>query len=339
MTKFISFDDALQSTNQKHMHILLGNGFSMSYERDIFAYSALFEKANFDGLSKYARNAFDQLGTTNFETVIKALLNSSTLTDLYETSDKTLSKRFLSDAEGLKDVLVKSIAGNHPDLPISIPITAYQHCKKFLSHFEKFYSTNYDLLLYWTLMQDIPEFPIKHLDGFHTPKEGPNDYVVWDMGQYKQNLFYLHGALHLFDTDIELQKYTWINTGIPLIQQIRSALNDHKYPLFVAEGTSNQKVAKIRHSDYLSRCLRSFREIGGTLFVYGFSFSENDKHITRQIETNSKLKQLFISIYGDPNSQSNQSIINNVEAIQYSRREGYPIEIHFFDANTAQVWR
>src|SRR6202035_1072609 len=133
-------------------------------------------------------------------------------------------------------------------------------------------------------------------DGFRTPNEGSTDFVSWDIEKTdSQNLFYLHGALHIFDAGSELQKFTWINTGIKLIEQIRNALDDKKFPLFVSEGTSSEKMDKIMHSNYLSRGMRSFSKIGGNLFIYGHSLADNDKHILNLIPK-SKIKRLFVSL-------------------------------------------
>ena len=64
-------------------------------------------------------------------------------------------------------------------------------------------------------------------DGFRKPPyDYKVDYVTWDPGQsHDRNVWYLHGALHVFDTGIEIQKYTWVNTGIRLIEQVRDALS------------------------------------------------------------------------------------------------------------------
>src|SRR3546814_6226682 len=56
-----------------------------------------------------------------------------------------------------------------------------------------------------------------------------------------QRVHYLHGALHLFDAGAELQKYTWVNTGKPLLEQAREAMGADKFPLFVAEGRSDER--------------------------------------------------------------------------------------------------
>jgi hypothetical protein len=86
-------------------------------------------------------------------------------------------------------------------------------------------------------------------------------------------MWFLHGALHVFDSGTEIQKYTWKNTGVRLIDQIRDALSRDYFPLFVSEGTSDEKYEKIRHNDYLAKGYRSFSQITGDLFIYGHSLA------------------------------------------------------------------
>ena len=69
---------------------------------------------------------------------------------------------------------------------------------------------------------------------------------------------YLHGALHLFDNSTEIIKYTWSKTDKAIVDQIRAALDEDKYPLFVAEGSSESKVERILHNAYLHKALGSF---------------------------------------------------------------------------------
>ena len=142
------------------------------------------------------------------------------------------------------------------------------------------------------------------------------EYVTWEPeNTYQQNVYYLHGALHIFDAGVEIQKYTWINTGIRLIEQVRTALQQNLYPLFVAEGASSQKLARIRHSDFLSKAQRSMLGLGGALFTYGHSLAANDSHILRLI-VKSKVKQLFVGIYGaDFTSETNSGDVTSVPVV------------------------
>lgn len=49
-----------------------------------------------------------------------------------------------------------------------------------------------------------------------------------------------------------------MNIGKPLLEQVREAMNEEKFPLFVAEGESNHKLAKIKHNAYLYHSYKSF---------------------------------------------------------------------------------
>ena len=163
--------------------------------------------------------------------------------------------------------------------------------------------------------------------------------MTWDVEKTdEQRVFYLHGALHLYDAGSELKKFTWVNTGVRLIEQVRAALAENMFPLIVAEGTSQDKMARIQHSNYLGRGYRSFAKITGSLFVYGFAMSQNDEHWLRLIDRNRSLRQLFVGIYGNPNSPVNQELILRCNAVGTTRPTRYPLEIRYFDAASVQVW-
>ena len=337
--ELLSFDVALeQGADLNKRHLLLGNGFSRALREDIFSYAALFDRAEFHTLSPSARGAFDVLETTDFEVVMRALRAAASLVEIYEGANPELASQLRADADGLRELLVRTIAANHPDRPGDVPIHSYERCRTFLSCFDTVYTLNYDLLLYWTLMQNELETHIDSDDGFRTPDDGPEDYVTWEVEKTDhQNIFYLHGALHIFDGGSEIKKYTWVNTGVPLIDQIRDALQHGLYPLFVAEGQSSQKLARIKHNEFLGRAYRSFAKIGGGLYVYGHSMAVNDEHIIKLIEKN-KVSKLFIGLYGDPNSEGSQSIIERAFKIKAARPIKRPLEVAFFNAGSTQVW-
>ena len=148
----------------------------------------------------------------------------------------------------------------------------------------------------------------------------------------------MHGALHLFDAGDELQKYTWVNTGIKLIDQIKNALDKDYFPLFVSEGRSIEKKNKIMHSSYLSRGMRSFSQIGGALFIYGHSFSDNDTHILDLIPK-SKITKLFVGLYGVKNSQDIKLIINKAKKVTLKKKSDKKIELYFYNSESANVWK
>lgn len=345
----LSYKDALiQSSNSKRK-LLLGNGFSIACRSDIFRYDTLYEQAS-PSFNSNIKNAFSSLNTKDFELVMKALKNASLLVEVYNPANTTLIKKLKEDADTLKTILVQTIAKTHPERPSDITIDEYRTCRYFLKDFECIYTLNYDLLLYWTLMSSdensLEDFKLVCDDGCRTPDSGKEDYVTWSIeNTNSQNVHYLHGALHLFDAGTELKKYTWINTGVKLIDQIRNALDKDVYPLFVSEGTADEKEEKINHSSYLSRGLRSIANIGGSLFIYGHSLAENDNHILDLIPK-SNVETLYVSIYGDPASVSNSNIIFKANNMAVSRqnlilkkKKKKPLNLEFFDAATAKIWR
>lgn len=376
-----TFARALAETATGKRHLLLGNGFSIALFPDRFRYGSLLGEADFSRCPE-ARKAFDQLGTTDFEVVIKALRDAVALLPLYST-ETDAATRMREHAEALKELLIQAIAGRHPERPSDITEDQYRACRAFLAHFVgetrdfrtrggrdcrgNIYTLNYDLLLYWTLLHDeivnsrVMDWnagnplasmieqtePLEHDDGFRAPEDDPDAaYVTWEAegGADSQNIHFLHGGLHLYDDGPELQKKCWERSGgVPLVDQIRAALDVGKFPLFVSEGDSAGKLSRIRHSGYLQRSLKSFAGIcrspgvGGSLFIFGHSLAPNDEHALRHIEKG-KIAQVYVSIYGDPASDYNRSIIHRAQRMQALRNDRNPLTVAFFDAASAAVW-
>jgi hypothetical protein len=184
---------------------------------------------------------------------------------------------------------------------------------------------------------DVDKLRLRKNDGFLESEIEPgSDYVAW--GDYQSaTTYYLHGALHLFDSGAELKKYTWNRTNVPLIDQIRAALEEDFFPLFVAEGKSSAKLDKINHSAYLHKAYRSFSAISTPLFMFGHSLADNDDHILRKISAG-QVPQLFVSIYGDPSNDTNKRIIRRAKGLGDERKKNR-LDVFFFDADSAHVWR
>ncbi|MCF6207567.1 MAG: DUF4917 family protein, partial [Sulfurovum sp.] len=76
------------------------------------------------------------------------------------------------------------------------------------------------------------------------------------------------------------------------------------------------------------------------LFVYEHSLATNDFHILTKI-AHGKIPQLFISIYGDIDSDENRKIVKSANDLIDARkhhREKYPLEVVYYDASSANVW-
>ena len=202
----LTFQEALrESEKYNKRHVLLGNGFSIACRPDIFVYGRLFERADFSSLSVAARNSFEALNTQDFEQVIKALKDASSIVSLYRDVRNDLSDQMINDANCLREVLVNTIASSHPEKPGDITEDEYAACKEFLKNFNVVYTLNYDLLLYWAQMHTEKGKRPTSDDGFRTPDyDYEAEYVTWEPHQsHEQNMWFLHGALHVFDQIVD----------------------------------------------------------------------------------------------------------------------------------------
>jgi hypothetical protein len=349
-----TFAEAIADSKQfSKRHLLIGNGFSIACRSDIFHYGSLFAQSDFSSIPT-AANLFEAVATQDFEVAIRALELSSKLLPIYLHDRPDAAAAMQADASALKEILVTTIAHNHPDLPSSIPQEKFWACRKFLSHFlggengGQVYTLNYDLLLYWALMHDDPPFePATALaknDGFGNDEEDPQaDYVVWqgEAAAHSARVHFLHGALHLFDAGAELKKYTWVRKGTPLIVQIREAINANAFPLYVAEGSSLQKKKKIRHNAYLYQCYKQLTANAQTgthcFFIYGHSLHENDDHVLLRLGRG-RFRKLYVGIFGNPMLDANKVAIARANGIAALRNQSHPLEIVLFDSATAHVW-
>lgn len=324
-------------------YLLLGNGFSIAARPDIFSYASLFQHADLSPAPHLAK-VFDALGTQDFEIVIRYLVNAAKLIEVYRPSETALVQSLREDAALLKEVLVTAIAKRHPDRPYDLAPGQYASCREFVAPFGHIYTLNYDVLLYWALMQsEVDDLNLAPDDGFRHPEDPDQPYVSWQEA-HSPTVHYLHGALHLFDTGEEIIKYTWSKTDVPIVEQIRSALAEDNYPLFVAEGTSASKREKIMHSAYLHKALRSFEGCanvrGGAIVIFGHSLASNDAHVLRLIERG-KASNVYISMFGDPASDGNKQIAAAAQQMvdrRAARRPRDPLSFTFFDAASAKVW-
>ena len=355
--KILSFQEALaDSLSCTKRHLLLGNGFSIACFKDIFHYQSLFDEADF---SKYPelKMVFEVLNTQDFECAIKALESGAKLLPIYTKTNANNAELMLQHAAILKELLITTIANNHPSNPNVVEESKLWSCRKFLNNFigedskksGYVFTLNYDLLLYWAVMNDGSPFdqePVKlnRNDGFGDDEDEPDaDYVVWqgEKAAHSANIHFLHGALHLFDSGSELQKYTWARGGVPLIDQARSAIEGDKYPLFVSEGTSEQKKNKIRHNAYLYQGYKTLTANAQTgthcFFIFGHSLDDNDDHILMRL-ARGKFKKLYVGIHGSPESIGNKKIIAKAKKLVTQRNAKTPLALDFFDSESARVW-
>ncbi|MEH6677941.1 DUF4917 family protein [Phenylobacterium sp.] len=348
----ITFNEAIeQSAAYSKRHAILGNGFSIACRADIFHYGSLFDEADFSSCPE-VKAVFSELGTQDFEAAIRALEGAAKILPAYVKDGDGAGEKMRAHASALKEILVKTIASNHPATPSEVSDLQFNKCRIFLANFlgqgGQIFTLNYDLLLYWTLMHDddtdFGQVEINTNDGFGNDEDDPDaDYVVWqgEVGAHNACVHFLHGALHLFDSGSELKKYTWVRTNRPLIEQIREAINVDTFPVFVSEGSSDQKKKKIRHNAYLYQGYKQLTanavQSKHCFFIFGHSLAENDDHILNRL-ARGRFAHLFVGIYGDPDSDENKRIRKRAYEMTGMRHYKSPMEVTFFDAGSAEVW-
>lgn len=108
----------------------------------------------------------------------------------------------------------------------------------------------------------------------------------------------------------------------------------HRLPVYVAEGTTAQKMKKINSIAYLRHCYEALQDCAATIFIYGHSADENDAHIYRAIFS-SQAKHVYFGIYKP--DETNSKVFDGLLA-KYQKTAGTDKEYSFYDSESAGVW-
>jgi hypothetical protein len=344
-----SFNDVkkhLVRDKKRHINLLLGNGFSMAFNTDIFSYNALSRHVERSD-DPILKQLFSSTKNRNFEEIMRLLDAFYQLSNVFDLS-KTSRDKIQIDNERLQSALIEAIKALHPEHVFKVPQDESEMCYAFLKQFietqGKIFTTNYDLLLYWVLMRNVKN-DIQVSDGFgreaddfvegeyKTADELDWSELRWGKHKDAQNIYYLHGALPFFDTGTEIIKEEY-EVGQNLLDKIQSRMAKHEYPIFVTAGDGNDKLKQIMHNSYLSFCFEQFTKMSGSLITYGFGFGEYDEHIVHAINEASKqpkdsrLWSIYIGVF-------NEKDVKHIESIQNK----FKCKVHIFDAKTANIWR
>lgn len=283
--------------------LLIGNGWSIEFHNK-FTYTSLLEQLNQEDLNKKIVEIFDQLKTCDFERVLYSIEKTKKILDILEPDNKLNPTPYL---ESLKGSFLKVLGDIHPRswdiIESSHPYTQEQIIRLFdekssspresleekaiifLKNFTAYFTINYDLLLYWLLNKSSLNLD----DGFR----GYNNKLIFQESA-DQNIFYLHGGLHLHNSGTHKRKY---ENGNSIIDSMKESMDDHEYPTIVLEGSSESKKEAINQSPYLHWCYNKFSNINGIIFIHGFSFKENDEHIYEPIFQNKEITKIFIGLH------------------------------------------
>ena len=140
----------------------------------------------------------------------------------------------------------------------------------------------------------------EYIDYLKCHPSDTNEDVINTRYGYKTKLYYPHGNIVLcVDSNGEEQKIR-CSEGNTLLQEILNIWESttQLYPLFICEGSSNEKVKGIYKNYYLTYVYKKILpNLPNNIICYGWSLSENDEHILKQILSASISKKIYISIH------------------------------------------
>jgi hypothetical protein len=304
--------------------LLLGNGFSINIWNR-FGYGSLYEVAQSDGtaekLSHESIALFNHLNSSNFEDVLRILYHAS-LVDQQLGNPQEIQIRNLY--RNTKNSLAAAVNFAHVP-PEFHSVTAINHA---LRGFKNVFTTNYDLIPYWSIMnEDVWRFK----DMFWG-EDNTFDISDTSVPADRCTIHYLHGAIHLVEkTNGKTKKLT--ANGIERLSDLFDLAHPEQFPLFISEGSSEWKLSRIKRNDYLRFSYEKLCKTNGNLVVIGHSLHEDyDQHIIDAI-SQSQIERVSISVW----PYQEQAAIIEFKSRLHQELAGK--ELYFFNSETHPLSR
>ena len=239
----------------------------------------------------------------------------------------------------LRQAYVRAVVNVHPQHPSRETSAMISRIGRFFQSFHAVFTTNYDLLTHWTI--EDRRLRRHFTDRFAAYAVDPLDTEQVRLynrrhGEGRTPVLYLHGALHLLRHDNVTTQLSQHLAGASLRDQIERRLVNGIEPDIVLEGSARRKLRTIQASAYLSDVSREFTEISGLLVTYGWGFNLQDQHLVDAILRNQSLSSVWISLYGDPDSDENRAMRARIAHRRSSAaKRGRVPEIVFYSADSA----
>lgn len=293
-------------------NVLLGNGFSRTYWGG-FNYKSLLDCFGEKPVGRYlqTKSLFSKLETVNFEEVLRAIFHAYLVSLDNQEATKTL---YLD----VRNALISSVNKIHPkwdDVPV-------EWIGKCLSKYSNIFTTNYDLLPYWAILNKQSERFVDYF--FKEMKFDPRDTdVYWN----KTPIHFLHGAIHLRSRT----RYDAVKINLRPDSGLEGVF-DFKFmedfPLFITEGRSEMKLSRIRENNYLNFCYEKLRQSEGGVTVYGHDLNEEyDGHIVEALKE-SRNQPIAVSVFSDLNPSDKQKFAYRISRLFIGSNK----EVVFFES-------
>jgi len=305
--------------------LLLGNGFSISFS-DRFRYDSLFELF-LSGRKPKEQALLRAFETSNFESILSDLAGAIRVNSLFGIPTDVLDRA----ASTVRRGLVKAVERQHPRFS-DLSLSRLTSISEQLDSFGDVYTTNYDCLLYHVVMRSrdrhnadnrvrpYNDYFWSRLSGKHLKFMDHQNYP-----KYK-HVYYLHGALFIFrslDEDLKLST----SGSAELIDAVSQEILAGEIPLFVSEGTAQEKKRAILRSRYLRFASEKLKSSRDAIVVYGSALGAQDGHVIEAIR--SSTTAAAVSLYvGDRSPDELEAEMHGLR----SRLGG--VDLTFFDSTT-----
>ena len=308
-------------TKYNRSSILIGNGFSQNIWRG-FKYKSLFEKVRHDPMGRFTAQdlaVFNGLRTRNFEAVLSALTTSKAVAKSLGESCANIEER----QHNIRNALILAVRNAHIPWKFLYP-EILERIGNELLRYPSIFTTNYDLLIYWSIMCQPDGFR----DYFWNEEFNIANTEIWK--KEKSKVHFLHGGLHLYrqPNGQTLKRHaTSVNLLELFAKDYRGAI-----PLFVSEGTTQQKHSSIYRSNYLTFVYSLFLDNKDPLVVFGHGLGDSDKHIVSALAKHDK-RALAVSIHDSEDIKQQKERILRLLASENPRFHDHT-KVHFFNSKT-----
>jgi len=333
-------------------NLIVGNGGSIAVCPDRFRYKDLHAYAvNNELLKSNVIDVFKKATPRNpdFEKVLYQLWLADFINKKFDV-EKSERERVREGYTLVRRALINTVKDIHPkQAQIESKL---QQIGRFICNFSNVLYLNYDLILYWASLKVNSKEKHRCKDGFSSKASNKRTSIsrlkfsddlekIWE--PYNGNsastaIFYPHGSLMLYQTRAKHEERKLGLAGDDMLDIITEfwAKNDNQ-PLFVCEGSSDEKLASVSGSNYLTTVYQKvIPRLKNSFVIYGWSMGEEDEHIIRQLKRES-ISKVAVSIVRKDRSE--QSI---------SKEQGYITDklsnlvseenIYFFDADSKGCW-
>lgn len=277
---------------------------------------------------------FDTFFTLNYDPFLYQLLMS------FKKPEKNFGLAFRNSLPGIKELLgdennkiLKEIEKGYKDGSVTINIDnnpkriELNLLKKadFLNEMKKYYNQvslkdlNKIVNYFWEKRDDDKKKIIEKIDDGYRFDLFGNDLIY--QNPETQNLYFLHGAFHLYKGRKCIKKITQ-ERDKALYKKIEEVVENADENIICIFSDKNKEL-EINKNEYLKNGLNKIEKLNGSLVILGSSLADNDSHIFNRI-SKSRITKIYISSFKKDLEK------NSIKANKFFNDK----EIIFFDTET-----